>query len=171
MEANSGLWETMSKYVLEIFPSVYKDFIDIDLLPHLSRIAGAFMGCVINMGREGIPVVMKPHRDVKERRFGVMCLCPFGNYEDGGVILWELKVVVELGPGDLLFFPDSLIHHSNEPVKGERNSVVSSINDAVSQSLSLEPMTCRAIDREGFRVVDISELKSPLNTTRICQRS
>ena len=42
------------------------------------------------------------------------------------VVLWELKVVVDLGPGDLLFFPDSLIHYSNEPVivKGERHSVV-----------------------------------------------
>jgi hypothetical protein len=31
-----------------------------------------------------------------------------------------------LRPGDLLFFPDALIHHSNEPVapSGHRNSVV-----------------------------------------------
>src|SRR5579859_4593777 len=124
MEANSGLWETMSKYLSEIFPCVYKDFTDIHLPTHLTRMAGAFMGCVINMGHGGTPVEMKPHRDVKERRFGVTCLCPFGEYEGGGVVLWELKVVVDLGPGDLLFFPDSLIHHSNEPLKGEHHSVV-----------------------------------------------
>jgi hypothetical protein len=38
-----------------------------------------------------------------------------------------------------------------------RRQTASSINDAVSRSLSLDPMICRAIDREGFRVVDISE--------------
>jgi hypothetical protein len=38
-----------------------------------------------------------------------------------------------------------------------RRQTASSINEAVSQSLSLEPVICRAIDREGFRVVDISE--------------
>ena len=33
-------------------------------------------------------------------------------------------MVIELAAGDLLFFPDSLIHHSNEPVSGERHSIV-----------------------------------------------
>jgi hypothetical protein len=42
------------------------------------------------------------------------------------LILWELKLIVELRPGDTLFFPHALIHHSNEAVAlgGQRNSVV-----------------------------------------------
>ncbi len=86
--------------------------------------SGAFMGCVVNMSVGDTPVEKKRRRDVKERAFGVSCLCPFGNYTGGALILWELKVVIELAPGDLLFFPDSLIHHSNETVIGDRHSVV-----------------------------------------------
>lgn len=38
-----------------------------------------------------------------------------------------------------------------------RHQTACSINEIVSQSLSLELTICRAIDREGFRIVDISE--------------
>ena len=114
----------MSMYLSELFPGVYKEFMNLPLAPHLDRMAGAFMGCVINMGSGDIPVETKPHRDVKERAFGVSCLCPFGTYKGGALILWELKVTIELNPGDLLFLPDSLIHHSNERVTGIRHSVV-----------------------------------------------
>ena len=124
MQANSQLWESMSMYLSELFPGVYKEFMNLPLAPHLDRMAGAFMGCVINMGSGDIPVETKPHRDVKERAFGVSCLCPFGTYKGGALILWELKVIIELNPGDLLFLPDSLIHHSNERVTGIHHSVV-----------------------------------------------
>ena len=49
--------------------------------------AGAFMGCVVNIGRVETPVQIEPHRDVKESVFGVSCLCPFGDYTQGGFIL------------------------------------------------------------------------------------
>src|SRR5579859_5560484 len=65
-EKDPHYWETMSKYLSEIFLSIYKDFMDIHLPTHLTRMAGAFMGCVINMGHGGTPVETTPHRDVKE---------------------------------------------------------------------------------------------------------
>ena len=41
------------------------------------------------------------------------------------MILWDLQVVVELKPGDLFFFYDSIIYHSNEEViEGIRHSIV-----------------------------------------------
>jgi len=45
-------------------------------------------------------------------------------YEGGDLICWELKVIVELKPGDMFFFPAHLITHSNTEVKGERHSLV-----------------------------------------------
>ena len=40
------------------------------------------------------------------------------------MILWELEIVLETGPGDLMIFPDAVITHSNEKAKGTRSSVV-----------------------------------------------
>jgi len=86
--------------------------------------AGAFMGCVVNLGTESTPARTLPRRDVKESVFSMSCLTPFGNYSGTSVILWELGIIIDLEPGDLLFFPDSLIHHSNEPVSDVRHSIV-----------------------------------------------
>lgn len=87
--------------------------------------ADAFSGIVVNMHTNEGPVETEPHRDVKERKFGMSCLSPFGEYEGGHLVLWELETVIELAPGDQLFFRDSLINHSNESVTdGVRNSVV-----------------------------------------------
>ena len=112
MNMNFKLWETMSTYLLEIFPAVYKEFMKYPLPNDLRRMSGAFMGCMINISVGDGPVETKPRREIKDRAFGVSCLCPFGNYNGGALILWELKMVVELAAGDLMFFPDSLIHHS-----------------------------------------------------------
>ena len=51
-------------------------------------------------------------------------MIPFGRYSRGGLILWEAKTVVELETGDILFFPDHFLLHSNEPVEGIRHSMV-----------------------------------------------
>jgi hypothetical protein len=129
MSITETIWEEMTTHLQALFPLAYKEFTSIPLPSHLRRMCGAWMGCVVNYedddGETG-PVVTPAHRDVKERVFGVSCLCPFGDWEGGNLILWELKLIIVLRPGDLLFFPDALIHHSNEPVApgGQRNSVV-----------------------------------------------
>ena len=131
MDATQSLWDSMSNYLKEVFPSIYKEFTKCSLPNDLKGLSGAFMGCAINIGSEGTPVQTEPHRDVKERAFGVSCLCPFGEFEGGALILWELKLIIELAPGDLFFFPDSLIHHSNEEVKGVRHSIVAFTQQSV----------------------------------------
>jgi predicted 2-oxoglutarate/Fe(II)-dependent dioxygenase YbiX len=70
------------------------------------------------------PMMTEEHQDEKDAVFGVSCLCPFGNYEGGELICWEMEVIVELKPGDLFFFPAHLVMHSNQLVKGERHSLV-----------------------------------------------
>jgi ribosomal protein L16 Arg81 hydroxylase len=61
---------------------------------------------------------------VGEGPFGVNCLYAFGDFTDGDVLLWEAGLRIELRPGDLLFFPDGILHHSNDPVTGVRHSLV-----------------------------------------------
>ena len=84
----------------QFFPSVSRAYQKYPIPAGLTRMAGAFMGCVVNIGSVETPVQTEPHRDVKESVFGVSCLCPFGDYSQGGIILWELEMVIELAAGD-----------------------------------------------------------------------
>jgi hypothetical protein len=91
----------------------------------LQRKAGAWCGCAVNVGSENAPVEIEVHRDVGVSPLGVSCLSAYGDYEGGVVVLWEAELIIDLRPGDLLFFPDAVIHHSNNPVlKGTRHWVV-----------------------------------------------
>jgi hypothetical protein len=44
--------------------------------------------------------------------------------EEGHLVMYELGVVLEMKPCDIILFPDSLITHKNTKVKGRRKSVV-----------------------------------------------
>jgi predicted 2-oxoglutarate/Fe(II)-dependent dioxygenase YbiX len=46
-----------------------------------------------------------------------------GDYTEGDVVLYELCCTIELRHGDMLLFPDSLIHHNNEKAQGTRMSI------------------------------------------------
>lgn len=82
------------------------------------------MGMAINRGSK-TSVCCKEHRDVMSAFYGLSCLCPLGNYIGGNLILWELQTEVELESGDLFFFPDHLLTHSNsEVISGVRHSLV-----------------------------------------------
>lgn len=119
---NERLWHCMSNLLGEVAPTIYKKFLRFPLPEKLTRFCGAWAGCVINLGKN--PVRTKIHRDVKEGKDGYSCLCACGNYEGGEIILYELRLVIELKPGDMLLFPDGLIHHANRPVVGTRYSLV-----------------------------------------------
>src|SRR5437763_10176412 len=124
MENTKTLWDRMGRHFETVFPSAYKEAVDHALPEGLSALAGPFMGCAINVQQDDSSVQTEIHRDVKERPFTPSCLCPIGDFRGGDLILWELHAVVELRPGDLFFFYDSLIHHSNEEVEGTRHSIV-----------------------------------------------
>jgi hypothetical protein len=90
----------------------------------LKRRAGIWSGFAWNKGTSSTLIQCVPHRDFKSLWKGVSCLCPFGQYEGRGMILWEARTVVELQPGDLLFFPNHWFVHSKEAVRGIRDSMV-----------------------------------------------
>lgn len=61
------------------------------------------------------------HRDFKNLVWGVCCIGPLGNFDhkvSGQFMMEELRMIVELRPGDLFFVPSGAIRHCNAPVKG-----------------------------------------------------
>ena len=104
-------------------PGVFKEFQRYPLAKGQTRDCGAWAACVVNNGGNN-PNETEIHRDVKESQYGYSCIVSCGNYTGGDLILYDLGHILEIVPGDLLLFPDSLIHHSNEPAIGTRKSLV-----------------------------------------------
>jgi hypothetical protein len=119
------VWNEASEILRNMFPKVYRDYTQFPLPPRLSRKAGAWCGFAVNIGSEEIPVATEIHRDVGESPHGMSCLTAFGDWRGGKVVFWEAELIIDLQPGDLLFFCDAIYHHSNEAVTGgTRHSVV-----------------------------------------------
>ncbi|KAH8101604.1 hypothetical protein BXZ70DRAFT_871029, partial [Cristinia sonorae] len=55
-----------------------------------------------------------PHVDLKNLVFGLCCIIPLGHFNgetSAQLVLVEPKVIVELRPGDVFFFPSACIRH------------------------------------------------------------
>jgi len=63
------------------------------------------------------------HGDPSEALYGYSCLVSYGNYIEGELILYDLEIILELKAGDIILFPDAVIH-SNNAAQGRRCSVV-----------------------------------------------
>ena len=108
---------------------VFRDLTQFDLDVKQDRMCGLWPGCAVNVALEGRPVQTSPHRDLSGFMHGMSCLSTFGSFTGGDVILWELQAVLELRRGDLFFFTDHLLNHSNTAAAGSRNSVVAFMED------------------------------------------
>jgi hypothetical protein len=76
-----------------------------------------FAGIVVNFC-----VSTDSHRDWSDN---VLCVViPFGTWEDGEIVLFELKLVIKMKSGDVLFFPSCHITHFNLHFSGLRGSIV-----------------------------------------------
>jgi hypothetical protein len=122
LRSQQVLWKEMTDLLGALAPGVLKDFCRYPI-PGLKRVCDAWAACVVNRGGND-PWSTNIHRDVKESQYGYSCVVSCGDYEGGDLILWDLGIKVQLVHGDLLLFPDSLIHHSNEAATGTRNSIV-----------------------------------------------
>lgn len=77
-----------------------------------------FAACTVNFGPQ---TVLKLHRDFKNLVFGWCLVFVLGNFDHtrgGHLILWELKLLIELAPGDMVFLPSGCITHGNIPLAG-----------------------------------------------------
>jgi len=110
---------------------IYRDMSMCPLKEDEQPLCRMWMGCAVNLSVNGNPVETLPHRDVLGFKHGMSCLCPFGEFTGGALVLWELQAIIELKRGDLFFFMDHLINHSNERAYGSRHSVVAFTPDLV----------------------------------------
>ena len=123
LQDNSELFREMSAVLGQMAPGIFKEFQRYPLAKGQSLDCGAWAACVINNGGNN-PNQTEIHRDVKESQYGYSCIVSCGDYTGGDLILYDLGYILQISPGDILLFPDSLIHHSNEPAQGVRKSVV-----------------------------------------------
>lgn len=122
-EDNKEVFRRMSAILRHCAPGVFKRFQNYPLPQGVRRLCGAWMGCAINKGGNN-PNQTNPHRDASEAQYGYSGLISCGDYTGGGLILWELEMVLETEPGDVVIFQDAVITHSNEKAEGTRSSVV-----------------------------------------------
>ena len=116
----SALWSLF--YLLQVKEHLKDDFHS--LAVHCEGLplgegspAYPFTGFVLN-----ICVATSGHRDSGDLRLCVVM--PFGNWMGGELCLYELRLVFEAGPGDLVIFPSCEITHFNLHMTGERCSLV-----------------------------------------------
>jgi len=125
-ETNKRLFKHMSAVLGGLAPGVFKEMelypVGKSLPP---RFCGAWTACVINHGGQfKDPEETQIHRDVSESQYGYSCVVCCGEFSGGAVVLHDLKHVIEMEAGDMLLFPDSILHHCNEAATGVRKSVV-----------------------------------------------
>ena len=123
LEHNGPLWREMSRLFGQYTPGPFKQFQLYPLNQPCRRFCGAWCACVVNNG-ENNPNQTYAHRDVKEAQYGYSCIVSCGDFNGGALILYELQMIVEMAPGDIVLIPDSIITHSNEIAQGNRISVV-----------------------------------------------
>jgi hypothetical protein len=131
-----------------VSPSTYKQFLRYPLPKDSPRFCTAWAGCVVNLGDDD-PVQTKAHRDVKEAIHGFSCIVPAGEFTGGALILYDLEIVIELNPGDVFMFPDSLIHHANESVVGERHSVIAFTQQNLFHYWERKYRSCNSNDKRA----------------------
>jgi hypothetical protein len=85
---------------------------------NLQPLCGIWFGVAIN---EAVTSSTGTHLDFSDSGFN--CVVPWGKYKGGALVLWQLKMIVELEPGDAFFFMGSLIAHNVGEIEGVRNSI------------------------------------------------
>src|SRR5580692_9680138 len=121
-DKNGKLFEYLSDGLRMISPMTYVRYGGarpyLEAYQNLKPLCGIWFGVAIN---EAVTGSTGTHLDFGDSGFN--CVVPWGEYKGGGLILWQLKIVMELEPGDAFFFMGSLIAHNVGEIEGVRNSI------------------------------------------------
>ena len=121
-EKNGKLFEYLSDGLRMISPMTYVRYGGarpyLKARHKLKPLCGIWFGVAIN---EEVTGSTGTHLDFGDSGFN--CVVPWGEYTGGGLVLWQLKMIVELEPGDAFFFMGSLIAHNVGEIEGVRNSI------------------------------------------------
>ena len=125
LDDNNRLFQRLSDDLRFIEPKMFVKFRSVLPLlpPQVEPLCGIWHGCAINSGLDD-PVGSGTHQDVKDYTRGFNCVLPYGEFTGADLVLWQLKLMVELRPGDVFMFYGSLIAHNVTGIEsGERCSV------------------------------------------------
>ena len=80
---------------------------------NLQPLCGIWFGVAIN---EAVTGSTGTHLDFNDS--GYNCVVPWGEYKGGALVLWQLKMIVELEPGNAFFSMGLLITHNVGEIEG-----------------------------------------------------
>ena len=123
LKEQEPIWTEMSRILGQYAPGVFKQSQLYPVNDPCKRFCGAWYACVVNNGGNKANQT-EAHRDVKESLYGYSCIIAAGDFRGGALVCYELGVIVEMEPGDIVLFPDALVTHRNEEADGHRISVV-----------------------------------------------
>ena len=87
---------------------------------HLQKVAGIWSGLAINQNQTNSGEV---HRDERDAKRGFNCVVPYGEWEGGDLLLWEIRQRISIQQGQAVFFRGNIISHNAWNIKGVRNCV------------------------------------------------
>ncbi|KAI9854654.1 MAG: hypothetical protein M1824_000240 [Vezdaea acicularis] len=125
LDNNQSLFNRLSDDLRLIYPTMYTKYKSVQkFYPEGVRsLAGVWHGIAVNQGQDDAEGT-GTHQDWQDYYYGFNTVLPYGTYTGGALILWQLGVIYELQPGDVIMFFGALIAHNTEGVTaGERNSV------------------------------------------------
>ena len=89
------------------------------------------------------------HQDWNDKWYGFNCILPFADFTGGALELWQLGIILELRPGDVVFFFGRLLAHNTEKVDSRvQNSVDLFCHQAVSKWVDTQKAEKRQAARE-----------------------
>ena len=96
----------------------------------LTKVGGLWHGLA---GNEGQTKSGKPYKDYADAKEALNCVIPYGDWQGGEIILWDLKQQVELKEGQALLFRGRIIIHNAWRIEGKRNCLDLFIHESLKR--------------------------------------
>lgn len=134
-------------YYQRILEEVHHQFPDLDPL----FLNSAFSGVTFNVGPR---VVTYRHRDHLNIPFGLCCVTAFGEFDHTKgrhLILWDLKLVIEVPAGATYLIPSAILEHSNVTIAPEemRMSITQFFAGGLARWVACGGRSQKDFEREG----------------------
>lgn len=108
--------KTFAPELFALYTSTEMDELLLDILLDVIGKGFPFAAATANFGPR---TTCKSHRDLKNLAYGLCAIAVFGRFDHrrgGHLVLHELKVVLEMRPGDIAFIPSAVVSHENVPI-------------------------------------------------------